>query len=165
MNKSCYSNHKYYNAASFTCPIQYNSLLPSNCKDIGDLSKAMSKLIVSSNTKSTWDRHKTAWSNYAAFCNSQHLIIWPANIEKLRAFTTNELKYKGLKPDTVKNYLGSIDRYHELNNWPELEPSKDPIIKLLLKGGENMISRSGPPPPVKDCYVSPPLGTARAQTA
>jgi len=153
MHNYSYSS-KFYDPVLFQCPGNLKALLPPNCKDLAVLESNLSKLVISSNTKSTWNKHSSAWKSYENFCSSQNLRAWPASIQNLRAYSVSALSCKSLKSDTVKSYLGSIARFHELNNWPTIEAFKDPIVKLILKGATNVSPRPNMP---RKIAMSPPL--------
>jgi len=145
---------KYHNPSTFSCPIESRALLPSNCLDLATLEANMRKLVINSNSKSTWNKHHSAWRNYENFCVSQKIRAWPASVTNVRAYVTSELSIRKLQSDTVKSYVSSLDRFHELKNWDRTDALKDPIVKLMLKGAQNI------EPPIakkQKIAMSPPL--------
>ena len=99
----------------------------------------MSKLIIHSKTNSTWSKHCSAWKLYNDFTIlSKIKPDWPVTICNARNFTVWALQVKKLKPSTVKSYLSSMKLAHSLKNLQCNDFVKDDIIKMALKGAENL---------------------------
>ena len=59
-------------------------------------------------------------------CHARSFVLWFINTKKL-------------KPSTVKSYLSSVKLAHTLSNIVCDKFNKDDIIKVALKGAENIL--------------------------
>jgi len=131
-----YSKQKLTEVTRFFNP---EKLLNKNCDDVTNLCKDLSNLVLHSKTNSTWSKHCSAWKLYNEFAVSTNIKSdWPLDIKSARNFTVWALQTKKLKPNTVKSYLSSVKLAHSLENLKCDDLLKDDIIKMALKGAENL---------------------------
>ena len=111
-----------------------------------DLCSDLEKLVMYSVTKQTWSRHCSAWKLFDEFCAIYAIAnTLPVKIETARAFTTWAVSRRGLKGDTVKAYLSSLNVAHSISNTSSANFNSDPCIKIALKGAKNLegLSKKG----------------------
>ena len=118
--------------------LQPSSLLQEDSKLVDNLCSDLSKLVIHSKTNSTWTKHISAWKLYDSFILETAQDSWNMDIFKARKFVVWALNTRNLKPDTVKTYLYSVRLAHVLKNVPCENFSKDDIIKMSLKGANNL---------------------------
>ena len=124
-----------------------SKLLPS---DVHALCKDLEKLVVYSTSTQSWARHCSAWNLYNSFCIEYRLVNkLPVPVGYARAFVTWAITKKGLKSNTVKSYLSSINTAHALSGNDRSNFNSDPCIKLALKGASNLNSLLSTPKPVR----------------
>ena len=108
-------------------------------KKMLDLCSDLEKLVMYSVTKQTWSRHCSAWKLFDEFCAIYAIAnTLPVKIETARAFTTWAVSRRGLKGDTVKAYLSSLNVAHSISNTSSANFNSDPCIKIALKGAKNL---------------------------
>ena len=95
-----------------------------------------------SKTSSTWSKHNAAWNLLGEYETCCSKIVWPMTVENVREFAIWALNTKNLKSSTVKTYLSSIKLAHSLGNLPCPDLLNDTIIKMILKGAENICKLS-----------------------
>lgn len=112
------------------------ALLPPN---VNSLCSSFDKLMISSVSHNTWNKHSSALSLYSKFCNNLNLqCSLPFPLKNVRAFTTWALTERGLQTATVKSYLCSLKIIHDLNDFCYDDFLKDRCIKMLLSGASNL---------------------------
>ena len=89
-------------------------------------------------TDSTWKSLQSAMNCLYIFCRVKNRPnILPFGLDILIPFTSWALTEKKLKHTTVSQYLHAIELYHKLRGFEDYTV-ENTIIKLLLKGSENM---------------------------
>jgi len=81
------------------------------------------------------------FEEYSNTCKTN--IQWPVCVTDARRFVVWALGTKKLKSSTVKTYLASLKLAHTLKNLPCPGYVNDDIIKMALKGAENLECISG----------------------
>jgi len=94
-------------------------------------------LVEASYSASTWARHATALNCVAKFEKLRCFTCsWPISLNDLCDFVSWALLEKGLKSDTVKAYLSSINTAHNLRGLNS--NCANVIITSMLKGAKNL---------------------------
>jgi hypothetical protein len=94
-------------------------------------------LVEASYAASTWARHASALNCLDKFgCIRGVKIVYPVSLEILCDFVSWALLEKGLKAETVKAYLGSINVAHNFRGYDS--QCSNVIILSMLKGAKNM---------------------------
>jgi hypothetical protein len=94
-------------------------------------------LVEASYAASTWARHASALNCLDKFgCIRGVKIVYPVSLEILCDFVSWALLEKGLKAETVKAYLGSINVAHNFRGYES--HCSNVIISSMLKGAKNM---------------------------
>ena len=125
--------------------VKPSELIP---KEMSSLCSNLENLLMYSASKSTWNKHCSAWKLYENFCNNFTVSFTvPISPEYARAFATWGVTKKGLKSSTIISYISSLNVAHTLANTPNGNLNSDPCIKMVLKGASNVSCLSEPAKP------------------
>lgn len=103
------------------------------------LCSELENLVLHSKSNSTWAKHCAGWNLFEEYVTvSNNNTIWPINVSVARGFVVWALKVKNLKSSTVKTYISSLKLAHTLRNMACCNFLNDDIIKMSLKGAENL---------------------------
>jgi len=107
-------------------------LLPKN------IQQKQKNLLSAAFSASTWNKHNAAINCLKLFeKNLANVDSWPLDIEKVREFTSWCILSKKLNPQTVKDYLSSINTIHKLHG-KKSEINGDFRIEMMIRGAENL---------------------------
>jgi hypothetical protein len=98
---------------------------------------AARSLVEASYADSTWARHASAVKCLEHFESLRgYSISWPVKLDTLCEFVSWALLEKGLKSDTVKAYLSSINVAHNFRGMKS--HCSNVIISQMLQGAKNL---------------------------
>ena len=118
--------------------VKADVLLP---EEMSSLCSNLESLLLYSASKSTWNKHCSAWKLFENFCDSYNVkFSLPISPELARAFVTWAVIKKNLQSSTVKSYISSLNVAHTLANKPNCNLNSDPCVKMALKGASNIFS-------------------------
>ena len=118
--------------------VKADKLLP---EEMSSLSSNLESLLLYSASKSTWNKHCSAWKLFENFCDSYNVKFFlPISAELARAFVTWAVTKKNLQASTVKSYISSLNVAHTLANEPNCNLNSDPCVKMALRGASNIYS-------------------------
>jgi hypothetical protein len=121
--------------------------VPQHFDNVDVLCKNFSKLIIASQSDSTWQKHMSAYNAFKKFnVDTGNKASWPASIETMKCFIVWCIFEKKLKHSTAESYVSSIQFLHKLQNLQCENFLQDRIVKNLLTGGENVFLLGNPPP-------------------
>ena len=113
-------------------------LLPT---EMSSLCADLEKLLILSSSKSTWNKHCSAWKMYKKFCDTYNVKFeLPISVKHTRAFVVWAATKRNLQSSTIKSYVSSLNIAHVLSNTESCNLNSDKCVKLTLKGIENFVS-------------------------
>ncbi len=107
---------------------------------MSDSLPALSKAYIrASITTGTWKKHSSALNCFRQFeVFSGAPATWPLQDTVVCEFASWSLSKRGLRPSTVRSYLSSLSKIHELKGLSS-QSCSSPLVKRVLRGAENLV--------------------------